>query len=300
MRASAGTRAARPALILLLLAASLLSGCAAVRVPTEPASRKPVALIGDEEELALPLPQPLLGDLDQMLERRQIRILVPYNRTNYFIDKGVQRGTVVDAAQALEPWFHRKYAKGETDRINVVLFPTTRDLLLPTLQQGLGDIAAGSLTITPDRKALVDFSEPLARNIRELVVTGPGAPELHTLDDLGGQEVHVRRSSSFWEHLAELNAQRKAAGKREIVLRAIDEELESEDILEMVNSGLLSITVADDFLARFWQQILDGIRVREDLVVHQGSEIAWAVRKGSPLLLAELNAFVRPSTSSAP
>src|SRR5262245_39788789 len=32
------------------------------------------------------------GDLDGMIKRRRIRVLTPYSRTHYFIDRGVQRG----------------------------------------------------------------------------------------------------------------------------------------------------------------------------------------------------------------
>ena len=38
------------------------------------------------------------GDLDGMVQRHMIRVLTPYSRTHYFIDKGVQHGLVYDAA----------------------------------------------------------------------------------------------------------------------------------------------------------------------------------------------------------
>jgi membrane-bound lytic murein transglycosylase MltF len=280
-------RAGRACLGVALLAVALFPGC---RIPPVPSPGE-VAL--PSEALALPLPRALKGDLDEMRKRRLVRILVAYNRSNYFIDQGVQRGTAVEAGQLLERWLNRASPKAETERITVAFFPTARDRLLPALEEGLGDIAVGALTITAERRERVDFSEPVARSVREVVVTGPDGPALRTLDDLGGQEVHVRRSSSYWEHLTELNARRKAARQRPVVVRAVDENLEDEDILEMVHAGLLGVTVVDDFTASLWRQVFDGITVREDLAVHEGGELAWAVRKGSPLLLAELNAFVR-------
>src|SRR5688572_24572692 len=36
--------------------------------------------------------QPWSGDLDKMIERRVIRVLVPYSKMFYFIDAGTQRG----------------------------------------------------------------------------------------------------------------------------------------------------------------------------------------------------------------
>ena len=37
------------------------------------------------------------GDFDKLVERRMIRVLVPYSRTLYFIDKGAQRGLTARA-----------------------------------------------------------------------------------------------------------------------------------------------------------------------------------------------------------
>ena len=66
------------------------------------------------------------------------------------------------------------------------------DYLIPGLVEGLGDIAASNLTITPERLQLVDFSVPVASGVKEIVVAGPGAPEIRRADDLSGQEKRYR------------------------------------------------------------------------------------------------------------
>jgi len=35
--------------------------------------------------------QPWIGDFDQMAEKRQIRVLVAFSKTFYFLDRGRQR-----------------------------------------------------------------------------------------------------------------------------------------------------------------------------------------------------------------
>jgi membrane-bound lytic murein transglycosylase MltF len=60
----------------------------------------------------------------------------------------------------------------------------------------------------------------------------------------------------------------------------------------MVNAGLLPLAVVEDYKARFWALIFPQLKVREDLIVNTGGDIAWAVRKNSPLLLAEINEFI--------
>ena len=242
----------------------------------------------DMSELALPIPKPWRGDFDGMKEKRMIRILVPYSKTFFFLDRGRKRGTAYELGTAFEGWLNKKY-KMKTLRIHVLFIPTVRDRLIPGLIEGLGDIATGNLTITPERSKRVDFSTPGIKDVKELVITGPSAPPLNVLEDLGGKEIFVRRSSSYYENLVALNKKLKP----KIILKDAEEEMEDEDLLEMVNAVLLPMAVVDDHKAHFWAQVFDDITVREDLAVHTGGRIAWAVRKNSPLLLAEINDFLK-------
>ncbi len=78
-----------------------------------------------------------------------------------------------------EKFINKKLEKG-TVKIRVVFVPTTRDRLFADLVEGRGDLAAANLTITPERLELVDFSNPVAKQIKEIVVTGPKAGKLKT------------------------------------------------------------------------------------------------------------------------
>jgi membrane-bound lytic murein transglycosylase MltF len=69
--------------------------------------------------------------------------------------------------------------------------------------------------------------------------------------------------------------------------------LEDEDLLQMTSAGLIKITVADDFLADFWKQILPPLVVHRTVTVAEGEQIAYAMRPGSPELKTELDAFVK-------
>lgn len=232
------------------------------------------------------------GDFDGMRQRRLIRILVPFSKTIYFIDRGEQLGTAVETGNALADELNKGQGK-EIDKIRVVYVPTSRDRLLAALVEGRGDIVAANLTITPSRKKVVDFTDPLATEVKEILVTGPSAPTIATLDDLSGKTVFARRSSSYFEHLGVLNARLKASGKSGIDIRSIDENLEDEDLMEMVNAGLLPWCIVDDHKARIWATVFDRVVLHEDIAVAEEGEIAWAIRKGSPKLSATLNAFVK-------
>ena len=231
------------------------------------------------------------GDFDEMVERRVIRVLVAYSKTFYFLDKGEQRGATYDLFKEFEKTINEDL-KLKTLPVKTVFLPVARDELLPLLVQGHGDIAAANLTITPERQKLVDFSDPLYTGVDEIVITGPASPALNSLDDLAGQGIFLRRSSSYYEHALRLNEAFTQAGKPPMTLTPIDETLEDEDLLEMVNAGLLPMVIVDSHKAQFWDQVFDNITLHPEIAVNTGGEIAWAFRKNSPQLQQVLNAFV--------
>jgi membrane-bound lytic murein transglycosylase MltF len=177
-------------------------------------------------------------------------------------------------------------------KVQVVFIPVSRDELLPGLVEGRGDIAAANLTITDERRQQVDFSDPYLTGVDEIVVTGPASPPIGSVQDLAGQEVFVRQSSSYHESLLRLNAELERAGKPSVRLKLAPETLEDEDLLEMVNAGLVKLVVVDNHKAEFWAQIFPNIRPHPEAAVRTGGAIGWAFRKGSPKLAAALNRFV--------
>lgn len=255
-----------------------------------------VAALGDEdiqlpEEVERGL-EPWTGDFDAMVERRLIRALVTPNRTAYFLDGANQQGVAYELLTQFEEKINEGLESGHL-KVYVVIVPVARDQLIPRLVAGYGDLAVSNLTVTAERQQEVAFSEAFLSGVDEIVVTGPGAPELATLDDLAGREVYVRRTSSYYESLAGLNQRLRGEGKPEVIIREADPMLETEDILEMVNAGLVPITVADSYLAEFWAQIFDGITLHPELAVRTGGQIAWAMRKESPRLREVVNAFAK-------
>lgn len=234
------------------------------------------------------------GDFDGILKRRYIRALVAYSKTQYYVVKGVQYGSSYEFLKAFEDAINRKYPQKQKNlRFHVVFVPVPRDKMFSRLAEGRGDIAVGALTITPERLKLVDFSNPLVEGVKTIVVTGPQSPTLNTLDDLSGKEVFARQSSSYWEHLQELNAKFKSAGKAPVKLRAAPEDLEDEDILEMLNSGLIQVAITHTYLPKLWGHIYTNIHAHTDIVISDNDSIAWAMRKNSPQLMSAVNDFIR-------
>ena len=232
------------------------------------------------------------GDLDDMLERRLIRALVTYNKTQFFFDHGRPRGLAYEALAEFEKYINQKLGRRHL-KVEVVVIPVRRDELLTALAQGRGDLAVANLTITPARRETVDFSDPMLTDVSQVVVTGPAARPLSGVEDLAGREVHTRESSSYYESLVRLNQAFEESGRSEVVIRLESAFLEDEDLLEMVNAGLIPMTVVDSHKAEFWAQIYPNITVHSDVAVSTGDSIAWALRKDTPQFRALVNEFVR-------
>jgi membrane-bound lytic murein transglycosylase MltF len=265
----------------------LLAAPVFAQTPNKPATPPAKAT----QPLADVTKQKFTGDLDGMIQKRLIRILVTYSKTHYFVDKATQRGLTYEFGRMFEDDLNKKL-KTKHDRVHVVFIPVARDELIPALLEGRGDIASANLTITPARLKQVDFTDPWYKDVSEIVVTGPGAEPISTVEALSGKEVYVRKSSSYYESIQKLNGELKKEGKAPVKVRLAPEELETEDILEMVNAGLVKITIADNHIAEFWKQILTKIVLHPDVAVRTGGQIGTMIRKNSPQLKAELNAFL--------
>jgi len=240
--------------------------------------------------------KPWTGDFDKMLERHMIRVYAPFSRSLYFGDKGRERGLAVELVRDWERYLNIKYAKQLGKRpLTIYIAPATRDKLLPYLDDGLADVAIGNLTVTAERLKAVDFipGDEGRRTISEVIVTGPSSPELKTLDDLAGKSVHVRKASSYYESLEQLNERFKQDRKPAITLIPVPDSLEDEDLMEMLDAGLVELLVVDDWKARMWAQVLPKLTVRSDLVLRRDAKTGWAIRKGSPKLAAEIDDFFR-------
>ena len=245
-----------------------------------------------EEAASLEVNKKWLGDFEKMVDNRLIRVLIPYSKTFYFLDKATQRGASYEMVKVFEKTIN-KQLKTRHLKVNVLFIPTSRDRLIPALAEGFGDIAVGNLTITEKRLQRVDFSNPIATGINEILVTGPKSSPVKDISDLSGQEIHVRKSSSYYEGLEQVNKALSAAGKPEIKIVKANENLEDEDLLEMANAELIPMMIIDSHKGRFWAQVFDNITLHPDIKFRENAKIAWAIRKNSPELKKVINDFVK-------
>jgi len=283
-------------ILVVLLAVATAVGCSGTGSADEPglddpplSTRSPFDAL--PEELRAVMDKPFTGDLDELVARRMIRAGVTFNRTHYFVDEGEQRGLTYESLRLFEDDLNKELKTGNL-RVHVVFVPMPREQMYPALASGKVDLVAAMVTVTPEREKLVAFSEPTRTNVSEVVVTGPGAPPLATVDELSGREVFIRKSSIYAESVAALNARFEAMGKDPVIIKAAPEALEDDDLLEMVNAGLVQATIVDDYLADFWATVFTGLTVHRDVTVRSGGTLAVAMRKESPKLRAAVNEWI--------
>ena len=233
------------------------------------------------------------GDLHEIKEKRRgIRVLVSYSKTNFFVAQGHPRGFEYELLREYERFLNRRVGR-KGIKTHVVFVALPFDQLISALLEGRGDIAAAGLTITPEREKLVAFTVPYIRNVNEIVIASKMVKHLKTNKDLTGRKVHVVSGSSYVQHLRRLNRELTREGLKPVGIVEADKNLEAEDILQMVNAGIVELTVVDHHIAELWSSVLKELILRKDIVINSGGNIAWAVRKESPQLLADLNIFVR-------
>ena len=173
-----------------------------------------------------------------------------------------------------------------------MFIPVERSELLTALAAGKGDIALSAIGVTQAREKVVDFSVPVVSDIGAVAVCGPGAAAIASVDDLAGKPVFVRKSSVYYSDLVALNKRFAAEGKPAVIIKEAPEELDDEDLIEMVNAGLIPYTASIDVVAKFWKQVFPKITVHEGITLRTGADIAWAMREGSPQLKTAVNDFV--------
>lgn len=234
--------------------------------------------------------EPHVGDLDEVLKRRQVRMLVAMDRTHFYFDGGALKGITADAIREFETWMNAQLQQPKNLKVQAVIVPVRRDQLIPSLLAGRGDVIATFMTVTDERTKQVTF--PTGDSVvNEVLVLPKGAAVPTGIEQLAGTEVHVRRSSSYYDSLVALNAKFTAAKLAPVRIVPLDENLNTDEALEMLNAGLIPATVADRYVARLWKTVLPDIQVVEAIRLRSDGRMGWAVRPDNPQLAKLVGEF---------
>ncbi len=273
------------------LVAALLLLNATVTIPQSLPHASPGAAVSSDK-LALPVNfERHTGDLNEMIQRQQIRALVLYSRSGFFYLDGRPEGIYYEALHAFEQFVNQTLHPKR--RVQVTFIPVRADKIEMALNQGVGDLIAYGIEVTPEREQRVAFSTPIMTNVKQIVVAGKDFGPTSSLEDLSGRKIFVNPLTTYVQSLKKVNNSLRAKGKPPVLIEPADKSLLDEDLMEMVNAGLIPATVTTTARAELWSKVFSSMTPLPNIVVGSDGDLAFAMRKDSPKLKQVMDEFVR-------
>ena len=114
-----------------------------------------------------------------------------------------------------------------------------------------------------------------------------------SLQDLSGKKVFVNPVTTYYGNLEKISDSLRKQGKPPILIESADKNLLDEDLMEMVNAGILPATVTITQRAKLWASVFHNITPQPNIVIANQEDLAWAVRKNNPKFKELVDEFVK-------
>lgn len=264
----------RPLLLLICL----------VLLPFPAAAR----LVGPPE--AWQIPPGHTRDLADIRRSGVLRVLVNQSRNSSGEVGGEAIGIEYNRLRAFEQFLNRDGRDGREIRLKLI--PKAKDQLLAALQRGEGDIVAPGELLNPHGGLDIRASTPIRRDVPMVLVSRQGERRYKRLEQLAGRTLVLPVGSTAGEALHGVNqrlGQRKLAP---IGVEWIDPSLAVEDVLEMVQAGIFSMTAVEQPIAERWAKVMPKLRIERHLVLDNGGDMVWFTRRDAGMLQASVDRFL--------
>ena len=179
----------------------------------------------------------------------------PYEITT---DSGEIEGIDVDTAKAI----------AEKLGLELQIDDMDFDAALLSVQQGKADIVMAGVTVTDERKAVMDFSDSYATGIQSIIV--PNDSDIASPDDLAGKKIGTQRGTTGYIYCSD------DFGEDSVV--AYDNGLTA---VQALNNGQVDAVVIDDAPAKEYVAANPGLKVLDTSYAEEDYAIGMA--KGSAL-----------------
>lgn len=210
--------------------------------------------------------------LKRIRDTKRLIVVTDNNANTYYNYRGRPMG------------FEYELAEMFADRLGVELKVITPgwDEMFKALISGRGDLVAAGLTITEERREVVDFSDDYLE-VQQQVVVHKNNRSIQEARDLEGKKIHVRARTSYHQRLLEL---KEDGLDFEIVLHR---NTPTEELIRDVAEEKIEVTIADSNIALLNRRYYPDIRVAFPIAEPQ--YLGWAVRKGDERFLEAVNGF---------
>ena len=179
----------------------------------------------------------------------------PYEMTT---DSGELEGIDVDTAKAI----------AEKLGLELQIDDMDFDAALLSVQQGKADIVMAGVTVTDERKAVMDFSDSYATGIQSIIV--PNDSDIASPDDLSGKKIGTQRGTTGYIYCSD------DFGEDSVV--AYDSGLTA---VQALNNGQVDAVVIDNAPATEYVAANPGLKVLDTSYAEEDYAIGMA--KGSAL-----------------
>lgn len=230
----------------------------------------------DSDLMTITVVEPVDRDFSDIRRSGVLRMITSYSSGSYFLHRGIQVGFEYELV--------REFAK-KNDLALEVIIPAKDENPYDLLNSGDGDLIAANYTITDERREWVNFTRPYNLVNQLVVVSDQLGFEPESISDLNGIPITIRRNSSYYQTLKELQEQ-----GYQLQINLVPEDMDTETLLFKVADGTYAATIADDNIFSAAGNYMSGL-IRGP-VISERDEIAWAIRKNGPDLEAKLNQFL--------
>jgi membrane-bound lytic murein transglycosylase MltF len=230
-------------------------------------------------------------DLASIRSSGELRVLVNQSRNSSGAVKGQSIGVEYQRLRAFEQYLNRNAADGK--RLSLKLIPRAKDQLLGALQRGEGDLVApGELLNKPPGGGL-RASVALRRQVPLIIVARQGDRRYQSLEQMSGRSLALPAGSAAGEAIRKLNQRLIANQRSPVAVEWVDPSLAVEDVLEMVQAGIFSMTAVELPIAQRWAKVMPRLRLDTQLVLASDGDMRWYLRREATMLGASLDAFLK-------
>tara|TARA_R110002126_G_scaffold13356_2_gene58091 strand:+ start:11895 stop:13427 length:1533 start_codon:yes stop_codon:yes gene_type:complete len=238
-------------------------------------SEKDRKVIDPSSSLAT-ITEPVYRDYAEIKRSGVLRVITSYSSSTYFLHRGIQAGFEYELV--------KDFAKENDLALEVVIIGEDENPY-DLLNSGAGDLIAASYTITEERKEVVDFTRPYNLVDQLIVLSEELGKEPESITDLRSIPITVRRNSSYYVKLKELQNE-----GFDLTINLVSDDLDTEALLFQVANGTYSATVADDNFFEASDKYMKGLV--KGPIIAENDTIAWAIRKNAPDLESKFNKYL--------
>ncbi|MGE6791177.1 transglycosylase SLT domain-containing protein [Pseudomonas guineae] len=230
-------------------------------------------------------------DLASIRSSGELRVLVNQSRNSSGEVKGQSIGVEYQRMRAFELYLNRNSRDGRTLKLKIL--PRAKDQLLAALQRGEGDLVAPGELLNIPRGSKLSASAAIRSNVPLIIVAKQGNRRYQNLEQLSGRSLALPAGSVAGEAVRAVNQRLINSQRSPIIIEWVDPTLAVEDVLEMVQAGIFSVTAVEQPIAERWAKVMPKLRLDRHLQLSNDGDMRWYVRRDTPMLGTSIDRFLK-------